>query len=57
MRRAEMEDADADVAALAASSLATLSDADLLRLKWVAERRPGLQKTLPRLRDIFELLR
>jgi hypothetical protein len=56
--RAELEEApDAQVAALASSSLVGLSEADLLRLQWVAERRPSLAKNLPRMRDILELLR
>lgn len=56
--RSELDDMpDAQVAALASSSLVGLSATDLLRLKWVAEHRPGLQKNLPRMRDILELLR
>lgn len=58
MLRAELEDApQLDVAALASTSLAALSAADLLRLDWVNQHRPGLQKNLPRLRDILALLR
>jgi hypothetical protein len=48
---------DLEVAALGTSSLVALSELDLLRLNWVGSAKPALQRTLPRLRDILELLR
>lgn len=53
----ELDDADAEVAALASSSLVALSEADLVRLHWLSDLRPHLLKAQPRLREILELVR